>query len=193
MQGPEHMQHSQFDYHLIPYLQPRRHPRSAIQPNHTSIEHDILHRSPRQLRKLDRRARSLRKLHRTLKALAHIVGRCARHGRLEHARRNRYDADAEARQVSRHGQRHAGHGAFRGGIGGLTHLPVEGGGRRDHDDDAVLGVTFGSEHGGRGGEVWEELANQVEFPAEVDGEHKVEGFEGEGPFLSVEDLDSRFL
>lgn len=128
---------------------------------------------PRERRELRRRPAALGKLHSLLEAGPDLVAEHAGHGRLEGARRDGDDADAVSRQVPRHGERHGRHGALGCGIRHLAHLPVEGGGGRDHDHDAVLLVARGRD-GGRGlGQLREELPHQVDRAAEVDAEDEV--------------------
>lgn len=154
-------------------LEATRHPRSTVQPNHTPVQHDILNDMPRQRSKLGRRPAPLRELHSLLEAGPDLVAKHAGHGRLEGSRRDGDDADAVPRQVPRHGEGHGRHGALGGRVRHLAHLPVEGGGGRDHDHHAVLLVARGGD-GGRGlRQLREELAHEVDGPAQVDAEDEV--------------------
>lgn len=128
---------------------------------------------PCERRELRRRAAPLGKLHSLLEAGPDLVAKHAGHGRLEGARRDGDDADAVPRQVPRHGEGHGRHSTLGGRVRHLAHLPVEGGGGRDHDHDAVLLVARGGD-GGRGlRQLREELPHEVDRAAEVDAEDEV--------------------
>ena len=67
-------------------------------------------------------------------------GSASKQRRVEQARRDGVDADAELGELARRRQRQRGDAALGGRIGGLSDLALEGGHRRGRDDDAALAV-----------------------------------------------------
>ena len=113
-------------------------------------------------------------------ASAISVGICADHRRLEDAGRDRHHADAVARELARHRQRHPGHARLRRAVRRLPDLTVERGDRRRVHDDAALafGVRRVLRHRG-GGE-----PGHVERADEVDVDRAHESGERVRPFLA---------
>ena len=168
-------------------LQLAWHPRGAIQPNDNTVEHNILNNLLHQHGELLRLSRPERELHGLGQAQLDLLGHVRRHARVEHAGGDGDDTDAEPREVSCHGQRHAGHGALGRRISDLAHLSLERGGAGHHYDDAALAVAaLGRAVGERG----EELADEVERAAQVDGEGEVYRVDGDGVLVLVEDLET---
>ena len=87
---------------------------------------------------LGRLAQARRERHHLAQRVLHFLRHAEQHRRLEDARGDGHDADAEARQFARDRQRHADDAALGGGIGGLADLAVEGRHRGGVDDHAAL-------------------------------------------------------
>lgn len=125
---------------LTPSLQPTWHPGSTIQPNDGPIKHHVLYTCPNNARKFLSGPAPFWKLHTLLQTRSDLVAHHGRHGGLKGPRSNSDYADSETRQIARQRKSHACNGALGGCIGRLSHLPVKGGGRGNHDDHTVLGV-----------------------------------------------------
>ena len=94
----------------------------------------------------------------------HLRGMRIHHRRVEDAGRDRHAADAEARQLARDRQRHAGDRRLGGGVGRLADLALEGGDRGGVDQQAALAVGARRVvlHERGGGLVAQEGADQVD-------------------------------
>lgn len=139
----------------------------------------------RQRRELLGLASSDGELHGLFKTGADLVAHDGSHTGLEQTRGDCHDADAKAGEISRHGEGHGCDGALAGSVSDLALLPVKGGGRGDHDDNAPLAIRRGRLVLGHEGEC---LAGEVDGSAEIDVEDKVPLVEAEGVAVTVEDL-----
>ena len=104
------------------------------------------------------------------------------HRRFEDSRRDGDDANAEARQLARDGQRERNHSAFRCGVGGLANLAIKRGDGCGVDDDAALAVFVGIFFGDG---VCRE-ADHIECPDEIDVHGAREGLKAVRPFAACD-------
>src|SRR5438067_1121214 len=121
----------------------RRHAQRAVEADRLAVQHRVLDDVAHERRELARPAETRGKGDLRGERLALRLGEHREHRRVEGPGRDGHDPDAERGEVARDGQRHADDAAFGCGIGRLTDLPVEGGGRRGVDHDAALTLVVG--------------------------------------------------
>lgn len=163
------------------------HTRSTIQSDYLAVEHLILNDLANKRRKLGRATGSCGEDKGVLEVFANLVRHSARHARLKETGGNGHGADAVAAKISSHGKREGSDGALGGGIRDLAILAVKGGGRGDHDDDAVIavgGLALGLDHGRAG------LTGEVNGAAQVYANDEIKVIDAEGLAVTVDNLSS---
>src|SRR5262245_28353966 len=88
----------------------------SVEANDFAVQIVVFDDALGQLRVLDRTAHALGERHLRTPVLLELVGRLAVRRRVDGARRDGHDADAERRQVARRDERHPEHAAFGGGV-----------------------------------------------------------------------------
>src|SRR5215472_11562929 len=142
----------------------RLHADRAVQADGLTVEHRDLEHARHELREFLRPAEARGERHLRGERVLHVLGHPVHHGGVEDTRRDRHAADAEARQLARDWQRHAGHARFGGRVSRLAYPPLEGSDRGGMNQHPALPVVAGGVvlHDVGGRLVAEEGADQVD-------------------------------
>ncbi len=130
----------------------RVHADGAVEADHLTVQHAVVHNGLDEHAKLLRVAETRGERDLGGKLRAHLLGQAGEQRRVEEARGDGADADAEHGEVARHGERHSNDAALGGRVGRLADLAVErGNAGRVHEHAAeavskrgVLGHALGS-------------------------------------------------
>src|SRR5215510_14984142 len=161
----------------------RRHAQRPVQANHFAVEHRVFDDVFGQRRVFRRIAEPWRERDLRAERFPHVFRQPGEQRSVEQARRDGYDADAQAGEVAGDRQRHSDDPAFRRRIRRLADLAVEGRDRGRVDDHAAFapGVRLLRRHSRRGESDDVESSDQIDLNDSFERRERMRSFLADGP------------